>query len=168
VTATLHKAMPTDVAAAFREFPAPVRKRLERVRALILSVAGETEGVGPLVETLKWGEPAYLTEATGSGSTIRLGWYKARPSHAAVYFNCKTTLVSTFRDLFPSVFEYSGDRAILLDVESSTDEKALSLCISAALTYHLAKNPKKLNPHPSRPRTEPPVPRQSRSARPAS
>ena len=30
----------------------------------------ETEA-GPLTETLKWGEPAYLTEATGSGSTGR-------------------------------------------------------------------------------------------------
>jgi hypothetical protein len=131
--------LPAEVAAAFREFPAPVRTRLERVRDLILSVARDTEVVGPLVETLKWGEPAYLTEVSGSGSTIRLGWPKARPSHAAVYFNCNTTLVSTFRDLFPNVFEYAGDRAILLDVDCEMDEKALSLCISMALTYHAKK-----------------------------
>jgi hypothetical protein len=137
--------MPTDVAEAFRVYPSPVRKRLERVRTLILGIALETRGVGPLVETLKWGEPAYLTEATGSGSTIRLGWPKARPSHAAVYFNCKTTLISTFRDLFPAVFEYSGDRAIFLDVDGAMDEKALSLCISMALTYHLAKSSKRLD-----------------------
>ncbi len=148
---TTPNAMPTEVAAAFREFPAPVCRRLERVRSLILTVARETEVVGPLVETLKWGEPAYLTEASGSGSTIRLGWSKARPSHAAVYFNCKTTLLSTFRDLFPDVFEYAGDRAILLDVDAAMDEKALSLCISMALTYHAAKSAKKWVPQKARP-----------------
>jgi hypothetical protein len=168
VTATNHGAMPTDVAAAFREYPAPVCKRLERVRALILDVARETEGVGPLAEKLKWGEPAYLTEATGAGSTIRLGWPKAHPGHAAVYFNCKTTLVATFRDLFPDVFEYSGDRAILLDVEIAIDEKALSLCISMALTYHLAKKPGRLDSQRSRPPAEMPAPRHSRRVRPAS
>jgi hypothetical protein len=142
VTVTMDNAMPAEVAAAFRDFPAPVRVLLERVRSLILTVARETKVVGPLSETLKWGEPAYLTEASGSGSTIRLGWHKSRPSHAAVYFNCKTTLVPTFRDLFPDVFEYAGDRAILLDVDGATDETALSLCISMALTYHAAKSTK--------------------------
>jgi hypothetical protein len=162
----MHNAMPVEVAAAFREFPTPVRMLLERVRTLILTVARETEVVGPLVETLKWGEPAYLTEASGSGSTIRLGWPKARPSHAAVYFNCKTTLIATFRDMFPSVFEYKGDRAILLDVDGAMDEKALSLCISMALTYHVAKNTKKLVPQLSRPLADRAAPRDNRKARP--
>ena len=82
--------MQADVAAAFAAFPERVRARLLEVRDLVFETAADLEDVGPLTETLKWGEPAYLTEATGSGSTIRLGWPKARPSHAAVYFNCKT------------------------------------------------------------------------------
>ena len=64
--------MPADVAAAFSGFPASVRARLLEVRDLIFETAVAIEGVGPLTETLKWGEPAYLTLATGSGSTIRL------------------------------------------------------------------------------------------------
>ena len=62
--------MPADVAAVFSGFPERVRRRLLEVRDLIFETAADIEGVGPLTETLKWGEPAYLTRATGSGSTF--------------------------------------------------------------------------------------------------
>lgn len=139
MTSTIHDAMPTHVAAAFKAFPAPVRERLEYVRALIFNLAAENKNIGPLTETLKWGEPAYLTEATGSGSTIRLGWPKTHPNHVALYFNCKTTLLSNFRKHFPKAFEYSGNRAILLAIHDPVNDDALSLCISMALTYHTTK-----------------------------
>jgi hypothetical protein len=130
---------PAEVALAFAAFPAPVRRRVESVRASIFAVARDTTGVGPLTETLKWGEPAYLTEATGSGSTIRLGWPKARRDRAAVYFNCKTTLIPSFRDMFSDAFEYMENRALLLPLDAAPDERALQLCLAAALTYRLAK-----------------------------
>ncbi len=138
---TINKAMPINVAAAFTKFPLPVRQRLEWVRALIFTIASESECIGPLTETLKWGDPAYLTEVTGSGSTIRLGWPKISPDHAAVYFNCKTILVQTFREKFPSGFGYSDNRAILLAIDKPMNEDALSLCVQMALTYHIARNP---------------------------
>ena len=65
--------MPADVAAAFSAFPERIRARLLEARDLIFEIAAGIEGVGPLTETLKWGEPAYLTEATGSGSTHSTG-----------------------------------------------------------------------------------------------
>ena len=71
------------------------------LRELIFATAAATPGVGALEETLKWGEPAYLTSATRSGSTIRLAWKPARPEQYAMFFNCQTTLVDTFRTLFP-------------------------------------------------------------------
>lgn len=125
---------PAPVAAAFDAFPAPVRKKLDRVRALIFDVAAKTEGVGPLTETLKWGEPAYLTEVTKSGSTVRLGWPKREPDKAAVYFICTTNLVSDFRSLWPDL-TYEGDRAILLPLDRELPE-GLGACIGMALTYH--------------------------------
>jgi hypothetical protein len=85
--------MPADVAAAFTAFSERVRARLLQVRDHIFETAADIEGVGPLTETLKWGEPAYLTEATGSGSTIRLGWFRSSERECAVLFNCRTTLV---------------------------------------------------------------------------
>jgi len=145
MTPAINNSMPAHVVAAFKEFPAPVRKRLEYVRALIFSIAAKDQNIGSLTETLKWGEPAYLTEATRSGSTIRLGWPKAHPNHAAIYFNCQTTLVPAFRENLPNAFEYSGSRAILLAADDPVDEDVLSFCISMALTYHRTKMP-----HPSR------------------
>jgi hypothetical protein len=128
--------MPADVAAAFSAFPEGVRSRLLETRDLIFETAAEIEGVGPLTETLKWGEPAYLTDATGSGSTIRLGWFRSSERECAVLFNCRTTLVADFRDRFPDAFAYEKNRAILLDPREPLPEAALSVCLGMALTYH--------------------------------
>ncbi|WP_436123137.1 DUF1801 domain-containing protein [Aminobacter sp. LjRoot7] len=129
-------AMPEAVAAAFAAFPAPVRARLLEVRSLILSTAAETPGVGPLSETLKWGEPAYLTEASGSATTIRLGCPKTGGRTCAVYFNCRTTLVDSFRAHFGDVFTYEGNRAILFDADEPLPKAPLAICLAMALTYH--------------------------------
>ena len=66
----------TAVARAFEACPAPARARLLALRELIFRTAAETPGMGGFDETLKWGEPAYLTAASKSGSTIRIGWKK--------------------------------------------------------------------------------------------
>ena len=84
------------------------------LRRLILETAAATEGVGPITETLKWGEPAYLTSVSKSGSTIRIGWKKSAPSRYAIYFHCQTNLVDSFRALFPDAFDFQGNRAIVL------------------------------------------------------
>ena len=65
--------LPREVSRVFEAFPPPVRRRLLDVRKLIFATAKAHDDVGPLTEALKWGEPAYLTVETGSGSTIRLG-----------------------------------------------------------------------------------------------
>jgi hypothetical protein len=127
--------MPADVSAVFGAFPEPVRRRLLEVRSLIFETAAKIEGVGPLAETLKWGDPAYLTEASGSGSTIRLGWLRAS-DNCAVLFNCHTTLVGDFRDQFPDAFVYEMNRALLLDACKPLPEVPLSACLRMALTYH--------------------------------
>jgi hypothetical protein len=127
--------MTDQVGEAFRAFPSPIRDRLLHLRSMILNIAAQTEGVGPLTETLKWGEPAYLTQASKSGSTIRLGWSKMHPNHAAVYFNCKTSLVSTFREIFGDQLEFSGYRAILLPIDEPMPEELLIACFAMALTY---------------------------------
>jgi hypothetical protein len=98
--------------------------------------AAKSDGVGSLTETLKWDEPAYLTEVTESGSTIRLGRIKASKKDCAVLFNCRTTLVDTFRNQFPEAFAFEKDRAILLRVSGPLPEAPLSICLSIALTYH--------------------------------
>jgi len=134
--------LPREVSRAFDTFPEPIRRRLLDVRKLIFAIATADGAVGRLTETLKWGEPAYLTDETGSGSTIRLGRLKDS-DHAAILFNCKTTLVDTFRERFPDQFEYRQTRALLLPVAGKLPKQELSVCLSLALTYHWDRRGKK-------------------------
>jgi len=134
--------LPREVNRAFDALPAPIGKRLLQVRELIFATAAAHDSVGNLTETLKWGEPAYLTDETGSGSTIRLGRLKDS-DQAAILFNCKTTLVDTFRERFPDRFEYRQTRALLLPVAGKLPERELSVCLSLALTYYLDRRGKK-------------------------
>ena len=127
--------LPRELNRAFGALPAPIGKRLLQVRELIFATAAADKHVGRLTETLKWGEPAYLTDETGSGSTIRLG--RVKDSDApAILFNCKTTLIDTFRERFPDQFEYRQTRALLLPVSGKLPKRELSICLSLALTYH--------------------------------
>jgi hypothetical protein len=128
--------MPATVAAVFAAYPECVRARLLEVRELIFDTAADIEAVGPLTETLKWGEPAYLAEATGSGSTIRLGRSRSPERECAVLFHCRTTLVDDFRERFPGVFAYEKNRAILLNARDPLPVPPLSTCLGMALTYH--------------------------------
>jgi hypothetical protein len=127
------------VDAVFRAYPAPIRARLLALRRLIFDTAKTTNGVGRLEETLKWGQPSYLTPETRSGSTIRIDRVKSTANQYAVYFHCQTDLVATFRELYPSEFSYVGNRSIVLNTEDRIAEPALRHCLALALTYHLNK-----------------------------
>ena len=125
-----------QVAAAFRAYPPGVAAKLRALRRLIFDVASRTDGVGELEETLRWGQPSYLTTSTRSGSTIRIDRVKAEPGRYAMYFHCRTSLVDTFRRLYPRTFTYEGNRAILFDARDRIPAQALRHCIALALTYH--------------------------------
>jgi hypothetical protein len=127
------------VAAVFRAYPSGVAVKLRALRRLIFAVASKSKDVGELEETLKWGQPSYVTARSGSGSTIRIGQVKARDGRYAMYFHCQTTLVDTFRRLYPHTFRYEGNRAILFDEHDEVPVHELSHCIALALTYRLAK-----------------------------
>lgn len=127
------------VDAVFDAYPKPLKAKLLALRRLIFDTAKTTEGVGALQETLKWGQPSYLTPETKSGSTIRIDQVKSTPGQYAVYFHCQTNLVETFRELYPKEFSYGGNRSILLNAKDEVPEAALRHCVALALTYHLTK-----------------------------
>lgn len=129
----------TDVAETLESYPPQARQRLLELRGLIFETAQHLEGVGELTETLKWGEPAYLTQRSKSGSTIRMGWRASRPEHCALYFICSTTLVSDFRSRFEGVLQFEDNRAIVLSLDEPLPVGPLQDCIGAALTYKLRK-----------------------------
>jgi hypothetical protein len=123
----------------FASYPTHVQAKMAALRSLILDVASLTAGVGEIEETLKWGEPAYLTTQTKSGSTLRIDWKPKSPEQYALFFNCKTTLVDSFRTLFSDTLAFAGNRAIILSVDEVMPEQELRLCIRMALRYHLDK-----------------------------
>jgi hypothetical protein len=128
------------VAGAFAAHPVPVQRTLLALRALIFRTAERTPGVGKLEETLKWGQPAYLTPESKSGSTIRIDRHAEDPARVALYFHCQTSLVESFRKRFPEL-AFEGNRAIVLRAGARLPESALSACIAAALTYHRRVKP---------------------------
>jgi hypothetical protein len=128
--------MNAAVGEVFAAYPPKLRKRLLAVRRVIFEIAKKTEGVGKLQETLKWGEPAYVTAETGSGSTIRINRHKKQDRQYAVYFHCQTTLVDSFRGLFPKAFKFEGNRCIVFDENDRVPTAELKICIGMALTYH--------------------------------
>jgi hypothetical protein len=69
------------VDAVFKAYPAPIRSKLLALRRLIFDTAKATRGVGALEETLKWGQPSYLTTETKSGSTIRIDQVNPPPAN---------------------------------------------------------------------------------------
>src|SRR5665213_1048241 len=127
------------VKAAFEAYPKPLKAKLLALRRLILDTASTVEGVGPLEESLKWGQPSYLTSETKSGSTIRIDRIKSAASQYAVYFHCQTDLVASFRARYPTEFGYGGNRSIILNAEDDIPEAALRHCVALALTYHRNK-----------------------------
>ncbi len=132
----MHPFQNPAVAKVFAAYPPEARRKLMALRELIFTTAASTESVGAIEETLKWGEPAYLTSQSKSGSTIRIAWKKSAPAQYAMYFNCQTTLVETFKMLFPNDFKFEGNRAIVFDVKEKAPLDSLAFCIHAALTYH--------------------------------
>ena len=126
-----------EVEEVFNNYPESMGQKVMFLRHLILETASETEGVNKLKETLKWYEPSYLTK---NGSTIRINWKKSKPNHYAMYFNCKTKLVATFKELYRSKFKFEGNRAIVFEEGEEIPIEELKHCISLSLTYHSKKH----------------------------
>ena len=128
---------------AFAAYPPAPRRRLRELRALLYATAAETHGVGALEETLRWGEPAYLTR--GSGTTVRLHWQPRLESQCGqcgqcgMYVPCQTSLVAEFRAHYGDALSYEGKRAVLLPVTDAYDRDAVAHCMALALTYHQRK-----------------------------
>lgn len=125
-----------EVKKVFNNYPNVVRNRLLNLRDLIIEAANETEEITSLEETLKWGEPSYLSKI---GSTVRIDWKEKTPDQYAIYFKCTSKLVPSFKTIFGKLFEYEKNRAIIFQMDDIIPAHELKKCITAALTYHRVK-----------------------------
>ena len=132
----------TDVANKFDTYPPHIREKLLFLRELIFTTASLIPEVGPLEEALRWGEPSYLTSKTKSGSTIRIDWKKSMPNHYGLYVNCKSTLISSFKDRYHDLFHFEGNRSIVFSADEALPQAELEDCVAMSLTYNLTKKGK--------------------------
>lgn len=133
---------PAEIASALAARPPKLRAVLEKLRRLILDVAASTPGVGPLEETLKWGQPSFLTSASNSGTTIRIDRLSKSDDRPALFVSCQTDLIATYKTIYPDTLSYQGSRAIVLDGDKPLPEDELRHCIGLALTYKRNKKQK--------------------------
>lgn len=126
-----------EVKLVFDNYPDSVRDRMFALRELVLMTAQEIDGLASVEETLKWGEPSYLTKI---GSAIRIDWKPKAPGQYAMYFKCTSRLVEVFKMKFNNHFEFEGNRAIVFQLNDKIPIEDLKCCIKAALTYHKVKH----------------------------
>jgi hypothetical protein len=128
----------TDVKSVFDSYPIPIREKLLLLRSLIFETAQSLEMDCPLEETLKWGEPSYIPPKK-MGSMVRLHHYANKPFDFALYFMCKSTLVSSFRLKFGTTFQIGGNRSLEFMLSDHLPLPELKDCITMAMTYNLPK-----------------------------
>lgn len=121
----------------FTNYPMHIQDKMAFLRALVKETAKEIEGIDKLEETLKWGEPSFVTK---HGSTLRMDWKEKYPNQYALYFQCTSRLVDTFRSVFGDRFKYEGKRAIIFQLDDNIPIVELKECIKATLTYHKVKH----------------------------
>jgi Domain of unknown function (DU1801) len=130
-----HPFTSADLSAAFDIQDKQAREGLLSLREMVFDVADELPQIGKIEESLRWGQPAYLTPDTKSGTTLRLGVPKS--DGFALFVHCQTTLISDYRAAFPAVTNIEGNRAVLFKTLSDIDTNKVKWLIRRALTYHL-------------------------------
>ena len=121
-----------QVQQKFSSYPLKMQEQLLFLRQLIFDSSDKQ-----IEETLKWGEPSYLC---AQGSTIRIDYKEKYPNQYAMYFNCKSKLVDTFKEIYPAEFIFESNRAIIFKVDEKINISALKNCIGLALNYHQIKH----------------------------
>ena len=124
------------VSKKIQEYPEPVQNIANEIRSLIHEVA-RTEKLGPVQESLKWGEPSL---STGKGTPIRFDWKSKNPENFYLFFNCQTILVETFTAIYGDFLKTEGRRAVILNLREKFPKKIIRDCISMAVRYHQIKH----------------------------
>jgi len=130
--------IPEIVSQKLAIYSPEMRKKILFLRKLILEVAQENSDIGQIEETLKWGQISYLTTKPKTGTTIRIDKLKDDSGYA-LFVPCSTSLVETYKDIFPNTFKFEGSRAMLFNENQKLPVEELKYCIYLALTYHLRK-----------------------------
>ena len=128
--------MEDDVAQVFNSYSSQVKSALLQVRLWIIEHAQANGQIGSVKECLKWHEPSYLTEATKSGTTLRLT--QLSDNSFALLVHCQSRVISEFKILYPQL-HYDKNRAVIFNASEPLPTAIIQHFIHLALTYHLWK-----------------------------
>ena len=128
-----------NVGAVFDAHAPGVRKRSLALRELVFRTAAETEGCGTVIECLKWGQPAYLTERSKSGTAIPIDAVKDDSEACGIFAHCQTRLIPMLRDIYEGELDFEGNRAIRFAADRPPPEAIVKHCLTLALTYRVQK-----------------------------
>ena len=129
-----------NVESLFLSYEENCRNRLMEIREIIFDISKKNKIIGELSEEIRWGQATYITKETKSGSSVRLRIFGN--NKIAIFFHCKTILVSRFRALYSNKLAFSKNRAIILDPKQELEVDTISHCIFMSLTYNLNKKNK--------------------------
>ena len=121
-----------ELRSAFDAVPDEVRRRWIELRELVFETAAQTDGVGAVSESLKWGEPSFTVRG---GTPVRLGWKPSSPGVVRLLVHCQTDLVTRWRERYGNVFVFEGTRAVAIPLHQPLPREELTHCIAMALTY---------------------------------
>ncbi|MTI11236.1 DUF1801 domain-containing protein [Curvivirga aplysinae] len=128
--------MNDGVKSKWEGYSPEVREKLFVLRGLVYEVAKE-DGLGPVQESLKWGEASY---AVKGGSPIRFDWKEKTPDFIFMYVICNSRLAETYRELYGAKLNVEGKRAVAFNINNDLPLEIVKDCISLALKYHQIKH----------------------------
>ena len=133
----MRQTLPNDLQNVICEWPKDAQTHFHGLREIVHDTAASNPKVGPLTETLKWGEPSFLTDKSRSGTTLRICWKAKTPAEIGLFVICRTDMLEQVRALFPDAFRFEGTRAAYLPLSQPIPVDAVSFLTSRTQTYHL-------------------------------
>lgn len=124
---------PTD--AVQQAFDLSDRQRgrdMLHLRQMIYDTAMDLN-IGPISETLKWGQPSYVPTTPKTGTAVRIGAPKT--GGVGLYVHCQTDIIGPLAAAFPATVTIDGNRGLLF--HHGIDDSAATALITAAFTYYL-------------------------------
>ena len=126
-----------DESGKLADHAGPPRADWIRLRQSVLDTAAQNPAIGPIDESIKWGEPSFTPAKRGIGSSVRIA--PCKDGKIAMNFICHTGLVDRFREIYGDKLAFEGNRTIIVDPAKPLQKEELGHCIAMALTYFRSK-----------------------------
>lgn len=130
--------LPSSVRTGIADWPKQAQQAFEKLRVICHDTAAR-QHLGPLEESLKWGQPAWRPVRPNTGSTLRVMWAENAPDLLNLYVDCKTDLAARLREIYPDLPQNDGRRHIALRLSDPLPLDVLSHLAAMTLAYHQSK-----------------------------